>query len=84
MSDLVLVTSINAFVSVMTAILCVLNTIASKKTSKDVKITSADIKVLEKNTNSIKDELIKVTKSSSYAQGHLEGTREEKDRVKEN
>jgi len=40
------------------------------------------IRRLEKNTNSIKDELVAVTKSAAIARGNLEGRAELKEEIK--
>lgn len=55
------------------AILALLSYIESRRTSKD-------IKVLEQNTNSIKDALIKTTGEAEHAKGKLAGAAEERER----
>jgi len=41
--------------------------------------TKKSMNLLEKNTNSIKDELVKVTETSAFAKGKLEGQKEAKE-----
>ena len=86
MSDLVTVALIAALQAVTIA---VLNNRAKKTDSKIAAVeghaaeTKAAIVTLEKNTNSIKDELVKVTGLQQHAAGKLEGRAEIKAELQE-
>jgi prefoldin subunit 5 len=71
--------------AVITAILSFANSVAIRRAERHIAASKADIsaarqtiEVLEKNTNSIKDALVKVTGESEFAKGKLEGATESK------
>jgi|SRR5579872_2186535 len=85
MSDTVLVAIIAGTPGVLSALLGFVNnalvrraTELAKKNEQHLADTKTAMQTLEKNTNSIKDELIKVTAEASRAKGNLEGRAEQK------
>jgi hypothetical protein len=74
MSDPVLISLIGTIGSLLTVALGIINTRMNLQNQKQINL-------LEKNTNSIKDALVKVTGESEHAKGKLEGAAEEKGRT---
>lgn len=62
MSDTVLISLITAIASIVAATLGTISTVLVAR-------TRSDMRVLEKNTNSIKDELVRVTAKAEFAKG---------------
>jgi len=61
------------FILLIIALLTLYNTISFRGTKRDIKL-------LETNTNSIKDALVKVTGEAAHAEGKLEGIKQEQDK----
>ncbi len=83
MTDTVTITLIGAVFSFFTAALSVVSAYINTRIKKDVKETKDAIVTLEKNTNSIKDDLVALTRKSSHAEGKLEGRAELKDEIRQ-
>lgn len=75
MSDAIVISLIGAVGSFLAAVLGFANNILARRNSQRIAETKKAIITLEKNTNSIKDALVKVTGESEFARGHLEGIR---------
>ena len=80
MSDAVLISLISAGASVMASIIGLMNNALGRKNSQHleaqgqkIEASNKAIQTLEKNTNSIKDELVKVTAESEFAKGLKQG-----------
>ena len=69
MSDAVAISIVSAAGSFAAAVLSLLNNILVRRTAEDMK-------TLEKNTNSIKDELVRVTRSDSFKDGVKAGQKD--------
>ncbi len=74
MSDAVTIALISGLPSILASLAVLIRLF---KVDKKVGSTHAAIELLEKNTNSIKDALVKVTGESERAKGKLEGAAEE-------
>lgn len=81
MSDAVLIALITMVGALLTTALGVVNTLLMKKLAKDGEETKEAVATLEKNTNSIKDALVKVTGEAQHAAGKLEGAKEEREKA---
>jgi hypothetical protein len=73
MSDLVLVAICSAAPGIVASIMSVLNNIIATRNSKHLEKAKDDIHNLEKNTNSIKDALVKVTGEAEFQKGLKQG-----------
>lgn len=81
MTDPVTLAWIGLATSGMTGVLMIINTIITNSHTRElakmgsaVQDTKVTIATLEKNTNSIKDELVKVTGQAAFAKGVKQGT----------
>jgi hypothetical protein len=74
MSDAVTISLIAAVGSFAATLLGVLNNILGHRNGQHIAETAAHMELLEKNTNSIKDALVKVTGEKAYAEGLKAGT----------
>jgi len=71
MSDVVMVSLITGIPATLGMILAFITTIITRSSRNDVRL-------LEKNTNSMKDALVKLTGESEHAKGVIQGAAEEK------
>jgi ferritin-like metal-binding protein YciE len=72
-SDLVIVAICSALPGVVASVMSVANNLIATRNSKHLEKTKNDIERLEKNTNSIKDALVKVTGESEFQKGLKQG-----------
>jgi hypothetical protein len=72
MTDVVEVALIMSAPSTLAAIFGLYNSIIVRRTERHALETTLAMTLLEKNTNSIKDELVKVTHNEAYAAGRLD------------
>lgn len=89
MSDPVMISLITMIGSVIGAGIALLNTVLARKTTQHVEevktnvaVTQQQVNQLEKNTNGMKDELIKKTAENAYAKGQKNGIQETIDKFK--
>ncbi len=80
MTDLVAIALIGAVPATIAAMGTVLNVFMIQAHGRILEKQRDAIVTLEKNTNSIKDELVKVTGEAEHAKGKLEGATEERDK----
>jgi hypothetical protein len=73
MSDPVTIAAISACVTV---VMQLLNMYSLSKVRQDTAKTHEDMRTLEKNTNSIKDALVKATAEQKYAEGLKDGLKD--------
>ena len=73
MSDTVLIALIAGLPSIISATLSIFNNILGRKNTQHIVQAKEAIITLEKNTNSIKDALVKVTGEAEHAKGVIEG-----------
>jgi len=73
MSDPVLIAIIAGGASILPTIFGMWNNALARRNARHIEATRKDIAVLEKNTNSIKDALVKVTGEEAFARGMKEG-----------
>lgn len=74
MSDVVLLEVIKLTGIFITAMMTMVTTWLTLRNARDIATTKRTIVTLEKNTNSIKDALVKVTGEAEFAKGLKEGT----------
>jgi hypothetical protein len=74
MSDPVIISLISGAFSFAAALLAFLNNMVAQRNSRHIAQARDAIVTLEKNTNSIKDALVRVTAESEYAKGLKAGT----------
>ncbi len=74
MSDAVTISLIAAVGAFTSAVLGMVNNAIAQRNSTHLAQAKDAIVTLEKNTNSIKDELVRVTASSEFAKGLKQGT----------
>jgi hypothetical protein len=75
-SDIVVVALIAGAPGLVAAVLGFINNILARNSAKHFGETKVAMEKLEKNTNSIKDELVKSTAEGARAKGNLEGRAE--------
>jgi hypothetical protein len=73
MTDAVAVSLISAVASLGAAALGIANNILGRRNTEHLEQTKQVITTLEKNTNSIKDELVKVTGQAAFAREVKQG-----------
>jgi hypothetical protein len=74
MGDIASILAAVAFL--INAVVTALSYLESRRNGRKIALNSSTIDALEKNTNSIKDALIKVTAESEHAKGLLQGRAE--------
>ena len=81
MTDAVTISLISAFASTVAAVLGFLNNRMGQRNAAHIEETKAAVVTLEKNTNSIKDELVRVTGQAEFAKGLKQGTETQADQA---
>lgn len=78
MSDVVAVALISAIPGIFAATIGFVNNVLGRRNARHLEAQKDAIVTLEKNTNSIKDALVKVTGESEFAKGLKRGQEESK------
>lgn len=78
MTDAVAISLIGAAGSFAAALLGLLNNVLGRRNARNIAETKVAMVTLEKQTNSMKDALVKVTGESEFAKGLKQGTDEAK------
>jgi hypothetical protein len=73
MSDLIAIALIAAVPSSVSAVLSFLNNTLARRNERHISETRQAMQTLEKQTNSIKDALVKVTGEAEFAKGLKQG-----------
>ncbi len=76
MSDAVVISLIGAVGSFLAATLSLANNFLARRNEVNIRDTKQKMVTLERNTNSMKDALVKVTGESEFAKGKMEGRTE--------